>query len=52
MTILPTLSVFWGNVSVAKNGAGNKAPEFTLANSDSKTISLSDYNVKIAAMER
>lgn len=31
--------------------AGNKAPEFMLANYEGKTISLSDYNSKIVAMD-
>jgi peroxiredoxin len=51
LTILVTLSVFGGDVSAAESEAGNKAPEFTLANYDGETISLSDYKGKIVVLE-
>lgn len=51
MTVLATLSIFVGNLSAAESRAGNKAPEFTLANYDGKTISLSDYKGKIVVLE-
>lgn len=51
ITILAALSVFSGNVPAAEAGAGNKAPEFALANYDGKTVSLSDYKGKIVVLE-
>ncbi len=51
MIIAVTLSVLGGNISAAEDEAVNKAPEFTLANYDGKTISLSDYRGKIVVLE-
>jgi peroxiredoxin len=46
-----TLSSYESGVLAAETGAGNKAPEFTLANYDGKTISLSDFKGKIIVLE-
>jgi peroxiredoxin len=51
MTMLVISNVFGGNVSATESKVGNKAPEFTLANYDGKTISLSDYKGKIVVLE-
>jgi peroxiredoxin len=49
MTVLATLGVFTVNLPAAE--VGSKAPEFSLANYDGKTVNLSDYKGKIVVLE-
>ncbi|MFZ0035696.1 MAG: thioredoxin family protein [Sedimentisphaerales bacterium] len=51
LAMLAVLSIFGNTVPAAEAGAGKKAPEFTLANYDGKTISLADYKGKIVVLE-
>lgn len=49
--ILAALSVFACSAAAAEAGAGNKAPEFTLANYDGNTVSLAEFKGKIVVLE-